>query len=578
MALRKNAPIRFVAAGLSGALDGTDAFPGACSILQNLIPDISTKGLWVCRPASIEQTTFSEFTTPGYVSAGYINGSRFYGLVASGLTSGFDEPFCYDLVSRAFIPIAGVTGLNVPTSPTTTGDWEPPTMALVGTKLIVTHPGFSFAGGNAFGWFETSDPANVTWNAGNTTGALALPARPNAVAQFGGRAWFLVNPAVGQPTAYFTDILLLNITNTGQALTFDDNKTLTAAVGLPLENQLGGIIQSLVVFKDSSNMYQITGDYALNTLAKNAMNVATWTKAPRSICVTPKGVMFVSPDGVRLIDFNARISDPIGEEGAGVNTPFVNALYPSRISAAANANTMRVAVRDGSIAGTPINEYWFDLVKQKWSGPHTFPTDLALAYNNTFIIVPTGIPRSLWQSDVITSSLSSFIENGAAMNCVMQTALLPDTGGMTSNAVVETLLEIELPRYPSTVVFSARDEDNANIIPPVILADSTELSYWGTAVWGRSLWAGRANPLRRLSVPWAMPIVFTRMSMYINFTASADARIGAMLIRYQTVGAMMLTPNAYAVDAIAVAQQHNFLLGGVPVGTEPLTGSTETSP
>lgn len=537
MALRKSRPLRFVAHGLSDALDGTDVFEGACSVLQNLIPDAGTIGIWVCRPASTKQTAFAGFTTPGFVSAGYINGSRFYGLISSGLTLGFDQPFCYDLVAGAFVTITGVTGLNVPASPTTTGDWEPPTMALVGTKLIVTHSGFSFAGGNAFGWFETSNPSAVTWNAGNTTGALVLPARPSSVAQFGGRAWFLVNPTTGQPTAYFTDILSLNITNAGQALTFDDNKTLTAAVGLPLENQLGGIVQSLIVFKDSSNMYQITGDFSLSTLAKNAMNVATGTKAPRSICVTPKGIIFVSPDGIRLVDFNARVSDPIGEEGAGVNNPFINALYPSRISAAANASTVRFTVQDGSAPGTPTSEYWFDLVKQKWSGPHTFPTDLALAYNNTFIIVPRGVTGSLWQSDVVNSSLSTFVENGSAMSCVMQTSLLPDAMVMSESAMVETALEVVLPLAPSTIVVAAQDESYSAIIPPVAVgASGAGPSYWGVAIWGAALWYGTSIRLKSVRVPWTQPVVFKRMTLNVTFTAAANVRIGAISMRVQELG------------------------------------------
>lgn len=573
MALRKGMPTRFVAAGLSDALDGTDVFPGACSILQNLIPDASTQGVWQPRPAAIKLTSFAGFITPGYISAGYIVGSRFYGLISSGLNQGFDQPFYYELVAGTFGVVAGITGGNVPASPPSSGDWEPPTMALVGTKLVVTHPGFSLAIGNAFGWFEISNPAAVTWNAGNTTGALVLPARPSSVAQFGGRAWFLVNPTSGQPTAYFTDILALNITNAGQALTFDDNKELTAAAGLPLENQLGGIIQSLIVFKDSSNMYQITGDFALNTLTKNAMNVATGTKSPRSICVTPKGVGFIAPDGARVIDFNARISDPIGIQGAGVNVPFINALYPTRISAASNANTYRISVQNGGVAGTPSVEYWYDIARQNWSGPHTLPTDLAVPYGNTFIVAPRGILGSLWQSDVVVTPATSYVENGGTMYCAMQTALLPDTNTMTSNQMVETLVEIELPQNPGVVVLSPRDEDNNTIIPPVILADTSPVSYWGSAIWGASLWSGATGALRRLSIPWSKPIIFTRMSLYISFTASAGARVGAMLLRHQSVGALMLTPNANALDIIPMANQHAFLLGGSPIGAAPLAGS-----
>jgi hypothetical protein len=537
MAIRKGTPARFVAQGISDSLDGTDAFPGSCALLSNLIPDVTTKGIWVPRPAATLLTNFPGFTTPGFISAGYILGTRFYGLIASGRNAGHDEPFIYDIVAGSFATLTGVTALNTPTSPATTGAWEPPTMALVGTKLVVTHSGFSYASGQAFGWFETSDPTAVTWSAGNTTGALALPARPNAVAQFGGRAWFLVNPASGQPTAYFTDILLLNITSTTQALTFDDNKQLTAAVGLPLENQLGGIVQSLIIFKSASNMYQVTGDLALSTLAKNAMNVATGTLAPRAIAVTPRGVAFVAPDGVRLVDFNARITDPVGEEGVGVNQPFVDALYPSRMVAASNANTYRVTVQNGGAAGTPTSEYWYDIVKQKWSGPHTLPLDLALPYNNTFVVAPRGIPASLWQSDVVNTSLSTFTENGVNLQCVMQTSLLPDTLAMAENAVTESAVEIVLPLPPATVTVNAMDEDGVAIVPAVtLLRVGGGPSYWGTAIWGTSLWYGGSVKLRSVQVPWSKPVVFKRMSINIAFNAGTGLRVGALSMRYQQLG------------------------------------------
>ena len=537
MAIRKGTPVRFVAQGISDALDGTDVFPGSCALLSNLIPDVTTKGLWVPRPAALKLTSFAGFTSPGFISAGYIVGTRFYGLIASGLNIGHDQPFYYDIVSGAFGTITGITAANTPISPATTGDWEPPTVAVVGTKLIVTHPGFSYAGGYAFGWFETSDPLNVTWNAGNTTGAVALPARPNSVTQFGGRAWFLVNPPVGQPIAYFTDILLLNITNASQALTFDDNKQLTAAVGLPLENQLGGIIQSLIVFKDSSTMYQVTGDLALNTLAKNAMNVATGTPAPRSIAVTPRGVAFVSPDGIRVIDFNARVTDPVGEEGAGINQPFINALYTTRIAAGSNANTYRVTVQDGGAPGTPTSEYWYDIIKQKWSGPHTLPLDIALPYGNSFIVVPRGIPASLWRSDVVNSAVSTFVENGVNLQCVFQTTLLPDTQAMAENAMVESAVEIVLPLQPSSVTINALDEDGAAIVPAVTLQRSgAGPSYWGVAIWGTSLWYGSSVKLRSISIPWSQPIVFKRMSINVAFNAATGLRIGAFSMRYQQLG------------------------------------------
>jgi hypothetical protein len=535
MAIRNAAPERFVIAGLSDTLDGSDVFTGACSRLQNFVKDVRSEGIWVPRPAAQQLTAFPGFTTPGFISAAYIIGTRVYGLLATGRVPGYDEPFCYDVNSNTFIPITGVTALNVPASPATSGPWTPPTMALVGTKLVVTHPGFSTAAGNYFGWFETSDPTHLSWSAGNTTGN-PLPAKPVAVAQFGQRAWFLVNPSVGQPGAYYTDVLTLSITAGTQVLTFGDNIPVTAAVGLPLENQLGGIVQALIVFKDASNMYQITGDPALSTLTLNAMNVATGTKAPRSIAVTSKGVMFMSPDGIRVIDFSARISDPIGKNGAGVNNPFVNALSPARVAAAANLSTYRITVQDGSAAGTPTYEYWYDLAGSFWSGPHTFLSDIALPYAGTFVSAPRNLPGTLWQSDVANTSLSSFTENGAQLSCRITTSLLPDNKAMAESCLSEMSVELTLPTAPYNMAFTVLDEQGAAIVPGITLTSTGAASYWGSAVWGTSLWLGASASLTATLIPWADVIVFKRMRLDIQATASGNMKVGAINGRIQTLG------------------------------------------
>src|ERR1700730_3245698 len=106
--------------------------------------------------------------------------------------------------------------------------------------------------------------------------------------------------------------------------TFGDNVALTALGGLALFNQLGGIVQSLMVFKDVTNIYQVTGDSALSNLSVNALNITTGTLAPNTIVATPKGLAFMAPDGVRLINFDAKIEDPIGFDGMGVSAPFIS--------------------------------------------------------------------------------------------------------------------------------------------------------------------------------------------------------------------------------------------------------------
>ena len=142
--------------------------------LQNLIPDPTTRGLWECRPAALKTTGFTGFTTPGFISAQKIIGNYVYGMIASGLNAGHDQPFVYNLLTASFVTITGITSGNTPISPATTGAWTPPTMALIGRNWWLRHPGFSGLGGVYFGVLDITNPAAPVWSGGNLTGGYCL--------------------------------------------------------------------------------------------------------------------------------------------------------------------------------------------------------------------------------------------------------------------------------------------------------------------------------------------------------------------------------------------------------------------
>ncbi|HEX8838249.1 MAG TPA: hypothetical protein VF748_15005 [Candidatus Acidoferrum sp.] len=566
MSIRNGVPLQFKPKGASDAIDSTNVFEGAMALLQNLIPDPTTADLWQCRPASLKLTGFSGFTAPGFISAMEVFGNFAYGMIASARNPGQDEPFMFNLVSKAFVTISGVTAANTPLSPPSTGAWTPPTISLVGVNLIVTHPGFNFGGGFAFGVLNISNPAAPTWTAQNTTGN-ALPALPTWVAAFNGRAWFGVNPATGQPGAYFTDILTLNITNANQVITFDDNQQITTASGLGLFNQLGGVVQALMVFKSTANIYQITGDAALSTLARNTLNVATGTLSPLSVTTTPKGLAFIAPDGLRLIDFYARITDPIGVDGAGINVPFIYSVVPSRAQAASNQNVLRVSVQNGLAAGAPQQEWWYDISRQKWSGPHTFPASMIAAFNNTFIMTPVGVNASLWQSDVAQSSSSSFVENGQQLNFSWATSMLPDPKTMSYFAMVETTLNMTFVNGQSPVLVQALDQ-NAGVLGSVSLSAPAGGTIWGQFTWGQALWGGASFGLFPRALEWAQPIVFRRLQLQATGVCIGGFKIGDAFLRYQKLGYMVVDP-ASAVLPVGTLLTTE---GGVQLTTEGGTG------
>lgn len=544
MTLRNASPVRHTPSGLSDALDGSNVFQGAMSALVNLIPDPSTKNVWQCRPASILKGDFvaGGFSAPGFISLEITVGNRTFGMVATSANAGKDQPFCYDHDTDAFVAVTGYTNANTPASPATIGPWTPPTAAVVGTKVIVTHPGFTGAGGVKFGWFDISNPAAITWSGGDTA-TTNLAAVPTAVAAFADRAWYLVNPPTGQPAAYFSDVLVpTTITAGTQIITFDDNVKLTAAAGLPLSNQLGGIVQSLIVFKGTTNMYQITGDAAStsNPLARNALNVATGTNSPRSVCPTPKGLAFISPAGLRVIDFGARVSEPIGDAGMGVTIPFIYSEEPTRVAAACNSRVYRVSVQNGATTGTPWEEYWYDIPRGCWSGPHTFPASSISVWNDTFIMAAQGVGAKLFQSDTVQTPASVFVENGAQMGMLWKPVILPDTQAMAENEILECTINMVLASGGPIYAIQAVNQ-NGQLLNQVSVQADLATSIWGVFIWGQGVWQAAQTGLSPIRIDWTAPIVFRKLQISVQANCYLGFKIGDMYMRYQQLGYLQQT-------------------------------------
>lgn len=528
MSTKNVTPFVFSPTSLSDALDSTHTFPGACSKLANLIPDPATTNLWQCRPAAIRMTDFTGFNTPGFISALKVIGTRAYGMIATARNPGHDEPFCYNIPAGTFTTVSGVTNPNTPASPVTSGAWTPPTMALVGRYLIVTHPGYTGAAGNFFGWFDLLDPSAPVWNAGNTTG-VALPFPPSWVANFFGRAYFGVNPPnTTNPATYSTDPLTLNITaSPSQILTYDDNISLVAGKGLSFNNQLGGIVQGLMVFKPSLNIYQVNGDFALATdpIRVNALNMAVGTRSPLAIVSTSKGLGFIASDGLRLIDFSGVVTDPIGIAGMGVSTPFINSLVPSRMVAACNASTLRITTQNGAVSGAPFEEYWFNFARKIWSGPHTFPASLIEPYDTSFVMAPVGVEGSLWMSDVVPNTTSTYVENAVQLLWNYTTSILPDTGYVGQYDVNETTIMMAID--PSMGDWTMRAL-NANMAQydSVTTPTPNTTPVWDAAIWDSSVWDGTGTGLLPRKIPWTKPIPTSRVQLQTVGTCAAGVRIG----------------------------------------------------
>jgi hypothetical protein len=553
--LRNAQPVKFSPTGLSDTLDGSNVFPGAMTALQNLIPDITTKNVWTCRPAAVPAANFATFqgdfsgidfsgadfstgfttTSPGFISVIKVVGTRVYGMIATTLNAGHDQPFIYDMVAQTFISVSGITAANTPVSPPTSGDWTPPTMDLIGSKMIVTHPGYNGSGGNFFGWFDISTFASPVWHAGNTAvNALAFP--PSGVKQFGERAYFIVNfPSA--PSVTFSDVLdPLTVTLGTNVITFGDNIPLVALGALPLNNQLGGIIQSLIVFKESTP-YQITGDAASTTspLTLNGMNVNVGTLSPNGIASTSKGLAFIAIDGIRVINFQGNISDPVGFAGAGVTAPFINIAVPSRAAMACNADTLRVALETAGTQGTVNAEYWYAISRGCWSGPHTCNAALLQPYSNTFVITLAGVNAILWQSDSVQSAGSIFTENGVQLMFDWQTSVFPDDNMMAENNLLECT--INMVSSTNNALYAAQFiTSDGTVLDTVAVSLNSGGAEWGSVIWGSFKWSTSITGLSPVPINPHIPIVFRKMSIALTGNSFSGFKIGDMFTRMEKLG------------------------------------------
>lgn len=534
MAIRNGRPVRFTPKGLCDAFDATDAFPGACATLQNLVFDQGNPEIVVSRPGvGAAQTTFSSFTTPTFVSACIVIGNVAYGMVSTARNAGHDEPFAFDLVGGTFITISGVTAGNTPTSPATSGPWTPPTMAVISTKIIVTHPGFSGIGSNFFGVIDISNPAAPAWSSANLA-TNGLPGVPTSVANFNNRAYYSVGNIL-----VFSDVLVPTTrTNATQALTIGDTTPITAQSGLPVQTTSAGVIGALVVFKGSS-IWQVTGDPATNNLALNYLTLTTGCIAPRSVVQGPFGIIFAGQDAPYVLNFLgvlSPLSHTPGNDGvADVQVPFQNTTQPSRISAAFAGNVYRVCVPT-LIAGQQVtNDYWYDIRRKRWTGPHTFIYDCAAQFDNAFVLSSASQGAALFVSTSIPTPNSVYNDAGAAITSHLRSSSFPKTGAMAQVQVVESTIELSASGSSVNYNLTALDDQNGTLGSAFVVTTSNN-TVWGSFLWGAANWSSNANIPHVYTIPWADVLNFQKMAIDVSAASSNSVSIGTFFARYQDTG------------------------------------------
>lgn len=648
MATTGEFPTRFRPRSTSDSVDGDNSQTGACTAITNLIFDPATPGVVVCRPGVQQLDPFTGFNAPSVVSGGIQLDGVVYGLVASSRFPGFDEPFAYNIASDVFLTVSGVTANNVPVSQPTAGDWIPPTFVSLSKLIVVTHDGFNFAAGNAFGGFDVSSftstrtvsvtsgnpvisglantdgyevgyvvtdtlafipagttiinktPTSITlsqnptgtngsdvitvsggtaaaplWFAGNLA-INPLPSKPRTVGTFTNRFYFGIVNALA-----WSDTLALTATAANQAIFIGDITPITAISPMSLATTSTAILEGLMIFKENY-LVQLTGDSALETLATNLVSDEIGTASPRSLGLCPDGLRFRAVDGIRLVQLTGTLSDPDPD----VALPFIYSIYPSRISASFNNNTYRICTQNGSpaVIGAPIEEYWYDLKRKGWTGPHTFEQDLALPYKSTFIIFSNTFAPSIWKSDVVQNTGDIYTEVGTVdyvaedgitlyvaedgssdyttsntgvqvyyvaedgvtpyvtedgiqnyitenvvgnpMEFLLETVPMTDFSNVYANELVNSTIDMAIPSNGVTYVFTALNEVFATICAATYTAPAAA-AIWGQFIWKLAIWGAIAFGLQPKTIAWPIPIVFNRLSLSVSGTSSSGLKLGS---------------------------------------------------
>lgn len=547
MALMRAKPITFSARGCTDAIDGTPAPEGSMQQLANLVPSPSTPNQWVPRPASILITDFtgSSITSPGVISETLVVGPRIYGMVAStsGGTNGKDVPFCYDTSTASFVTISGIAAGNLPATLSSSGDWQPPHMEMIGTTIVLAHVGFPGGGGAFIGHIDVSNPAAPAWGSGNTA-TNALVAVPSWVSRFNGRAWYAVNNSL-----VFSDANApLTVTNASQVLIVGDSMPITGMGGLGLNSTTqGGVVQALIVFKDDEAPWQVTGDSATNNLLLNAIPGGVGSNAPNTITPVPLGLAYVAPDGVRIIDKNGQCSDPIGANGQGISVPFIYSVFPTRMSAAFNHNTYAISTQNNAAPTQPYQEWWLNFTTKGWSGPHSGVNAIISAFEGSagttpfgqdFIKAIQGVPGKLFAQATVPLASSGYIENGTQLNWKALTTLLPDNSVMAMNAEIETSVGLVIPPT-HTVLAIMTDEGGNNLGQVSLLGGGAGPTVWGAFTWGAALWGGTPGYFQQYQLFWQSPLVFKQAQLQITGDSVAGIAVGNFYMRYQILGYLL---------------------------------------
>jgi hypothetical protein len=275
----------------------------------------------------------------------------------------------------------------------------------------------------------------------------------------------------------------------------------------------------------------------------NYLSLNVGSASARSIVPSPLGTFFSGPDSAYLVTPFGGVTPVSFNEGSNVTPdlrqPFGNVLTPSRVAASFSGNIYRIClptVVDG-VSGT--YDYWFDVRKKRWNGPHTFIYDCASSDGEGFFLSGIGSGAKLFNSDTTSDSTSTFLDNGAQYFIDMLSSDFPKKDEMAMKQIVESTIELSSTGSAVTYSLLAYDDKN-NILDTTGVTTYAQGSIWGANLWGDgSKWTATLNRVITYQVYWNKPLVLNKMAIELTTTASSAIAIGTFYVRYQKTGYLL---------------------------------------
>ena len=229
------------------------------------------------------------------------------------------------------------------------------------------------------------------------------------------------------------------------------------------------------------------------------------------------------------------LANEIGN-ASDIRVPFINATQPSRIFGAFSGNVYRICLDTVINGQATTGDYWFDTMRRRWSGPHTFIYDCICQIGNYFVASSHLMPGKLFKSQIIPDLTSVYNDNGTSVNVSLKSSSLPKRMTMTEKQVTETTVELSSAGISINYNIQMTD-DQGNFLGNTFITTLQSGILWGSNVWGDgSKWGSSINAPHVYNVYWPSPLVFKKIVVNIQAVASINLSIGSFFLRYQDTG------------------------------------------